>query len=337
MAASGINRWMATRSTRSLRRLAVAGAAILLGAGPAHAEDVALTFDDVPLFGRWTSTADAARTTSLLLAGLVRHHFPATGFVNEIQLDASDRKARTALLSQWIAAGMDLGNHSYSHLSLTGTPVQAYIADVAKGETVTRALLVQKGRTPRWYRHPYLETGPTREIRDRFEAWLASHGYRTAPVTMENSDWMFAPAYDDAITRGDAKEARRIQQAYLNFTAQIVPWYRQAALDILGRRPAFVFLLHASRLNAASIDGLAAILKAQDLHAVSLDRAMADPAYRIADGYTGPEGEGWLERWSRTLHKDMPWGTLPKAPADIAAASARVAATPLKPPGPGRR
>src|SRR5581483_10009767 len=100
--------------------------------------------------------------------------------------------------------------------------------------------------------------------------------------------------------------ARRVQAIYLDYTARVVAWYRQAALQLLGRRPALVFLLHASRLNADSLDQLVAILRANRLRAVSLDQAMEDPAYSIPDPYAGPDGNEWLTRWAMTLHKDLP-------------------------------
>jgi peptidoglycan/xylan/chitin deacetylase (PgdA/CDA1 family) len=168
---------------------------------PARAEEVALTFDDLPALSLSPTLGYARITTDRLLAGLRRDHIPATGFVNEGKLEGTDRMGRINLLDAWLDAGMDLGNHTYSHVSLTHTPVDAYIADTLKGESVTRALLARRGREPRWFRHPYLETGPTIEARQAFEAWLAQHGYRVAPVSMENADWMFALAYDDAVMR----------------------------------------------------------------------------------------------------------------------------------------
>ncbi len=307
---------------------AVALALLTAGAGAARAEDVALTFDDLPQISLSHATAYAEVTTRELLAGLKRHRLPAIGFVNESKLEGPDKPRRIALLTAWLDAGMDLGNHSYSHGSLSTTPVADYIADVARGETVTRALLAAHGRSPHWYRPPYLETGPTAEVRQTFEAWLAAHGYRTAPVTMENSDWMFALVYDNAVLHHDKAQAARVQASYLAFTAAIVPWYRQAGLELLGRRPAFVFLLHASRLNADSIEQLAAILTANDLHAVTLDRAMTDPAYSLVDTYAGPDGLEWLTRWSLVLNKELPWATLPPEPPGMEAEDARLDAMP---------
>ena len=303
---------------RSRPTLLLASLALFL-ASTASAEDVALTFDDLPALSFTQSFAYADTTTIELLDGLKRHALPAIGFVNEDKLEGNDKPLRIALLAHWLDAGMDLGNHGYAHLSLNNTPLDVYIADVARGGTETGALLAARGRTLHWFRYPYLETGLTAETRSAFESWLSAHNYRVAPVTMENADWMFAVPYDNAILRNDAVNAARIRESYLAYTAKIVPWYRAAALQLLGRRPAFVLLLHATRLNADSIDTLAAILKKNDLNPVTLDRAMEDPAYLVADTYVGPDGNEWLSRWSLTLKKDLPWESLPAQPADIAA------------------
>jgi len=305
---------------RALAALLLAAAAVV----PAGAEPVALTFDDLPVFGVKRPVAEQAAITKKLLAGLVRHHLPATGFVNEINLEGPDRPARVALLTAWLDAGMDLGNHGYSHLSLTTTPVADYIEDTAKGDAVTKALLAARGRQERWFRYPFLETGPTLAVRRTFEDWLASAHYRVAPVTLENADYEFADPYDAALIAGDRKRARAIRREYIAYSAAAVAWYRSAALALFGRRPALVWLLHASKLNADSIAALARIIRHAKLAPVTLDTAMADPAYRTPEDYAGPDGNEWLERWSLTLHRELPWGSMPKVPGEIEVASARL-------------
>ena len=212
----------------------VASLSLLLTAiaAPARAEQVALTFDDLPALSLTPSLSYWQATTAKLLAGLSRHHLPATGFVTESKLEGDDYQQRVELLGAWLAAGMGLGNHGYSHESLTTTPVDAYIEDVGRGEAATRALMARKGRREEWFRYPYLETGRTLESRQTFEAWLRAHDYRVAPVTMENSDWMFALVYDDAVLRKDSPEMARVQQSYLDYTAKVLPWYRFAALEL---------------------------------------------------------------------------------------------------------
>jgi len=307
--------------------LLLAAVLLLTAVAPAAAEDVAITFDDLPTMALSPTTDYAAVTTKALLAGLKRHRIPAIGFVNELKLEARDKPQRIALLKQWLDAGMDLGNHTYSHPHFT-TDVAAEIVEVEKGEVETRKLLAARGREPHWFRHPYLETGATAEARRGLETWLGARGYRVAPVSLENSDWMFAGPYDEAVLKGDAAEAARIKAAYLAFTAKVVPWYRSTALSVLGRRPALVFLLHATRLNADSLDGLARILADNDLKPVSLERAMDDGVYEMPDDPVADNGQPWVARWALALKKDMPWSTLPRPPEDIAAADARLNAGP---------
>jgi hypothetical protein len=164
----------------------------------------------------------------------------------------------------------------------------------------------------------------TLEVQQGFEAWLKAHGYRVAPVTLENSDWMFAYPYDEAVLKGDRAGAERIRLEYVDYTAKCVVWYREAAFELLGRRPALVFLLHGSRLNADSIDDLADILHRNGLKAVSLERAMRDKAYALREDQPDTAGDEWLTRWAEQLHKDLPWGAFPQPPADIAAAEKRL-------------
>ena len=300
------------------KMLAVSLAAVLATANaPVPRRMVALTFDDLPVFGAFRTAADGATVTDRLLEGFKRHRWQVTGFVNELQLEAPDKPQRIALLERWLDAGMDLGNHTFSHVSLNTTPADAYIAEIARDETVTARLLADRGRREHLFRYPYLEAGQTRASHDQVVGWLTGHGYTIVPVTMENSDWQFSAPYDDAVARGDVQGAGRIRERYLAFTRAIVAWYEKAGTALFDRQPRFVFLLHASRLNAASIDVLAVILKQARLRVVPLAVAMKDPAYRTNDDYVGPDGNEWLERWSRTLHRDLPFESIPKVPADI--------------------
>jgi peptidoglycan/xylan/chitin deacetylase (PgdA/CDA1 family) len=302
--------------------------AVFAFASDARAEGVALTFDDLPTLALTADAPYARKTTTALLAGLRRHGAPATGFVIGERLEGDGGSEGTRLVKAWRDAGMELGNHTYSHTSLNRTPVADYIAEVEHTDRILRALPAARGVPPRWFRHPFLETGETLEARTTFESWLAAHGYRVAPVTLENSDFVFALPYDDAVLRNDTVAATRIRRAYLDHTAKVIAWYRAAAFQLLGRRPPLVFLLHATRLNADALKDLAVILQRNNLHPISLDRAMKDTAYKIADAYAGPDGDEWLSRWARTLHKDLPWESFPEPPADIIAENERLDTSP---------
>lgn len=312
------------RRLAALPFLTVLALGVSLGAHPARAEGVALTYDDLPELALTDSVPYSRITTTRLLAGLHRHRIRAMGFVVGDKLDGGDRKTRLAMLEAWLQAGQALGNHTYDHDSLNETPIDDYLASVARDDALLRQLLARRRRAPQWFRHPYLETGATVKTRHALDSWLHTHHYRVAPVTLENSDWMFALPYDEAVLAGHDAEARRIRRAYVAYTDQCVGWYRKAARQLLGRRPALVFLLHSSRINADSVDDVAAVLHRHHLRPVSLARAMRDPAYAMPDGRPDKAGDEWLTRWSDRLHRPLPWDSFPEPPADIAAADKRL-------------
>ncbi len=294
--------------------------ALLLGA-PAEAKpgQVALTFDDLPGLTIFDDQAWTDYLNSKLLAGLRHHRFPATGFVNAGKLDDGVRERQVANLRRWLVAGMDLGNHTFSHESPNQIGAEGYVADIARGEPVLRQLLARHGRKLRWFRHPYLETGSPEPVRARIDSWLADHGYTVAPVTIDADDWEFAEPYEAALSHHDDRRVAEIREQYLAYTERTIGWYQRASEAVFGRQIAFVMLLHDTRLNADCLDDLAAILARRNLKVVSLGRAMRDPAYRTPDHYAGHDGIDWMERWSRTLNKPLPWPEWRDPPANIVA------------------
>jgi peptidoglycan/xylan/chitin deacetylase (PgdA/CDA1 family) len=278
---------------------------------------VALTFDDLPALSLFNDQPYVNYLNDMLLRGLKRHHLPAIGFVNEGKLDAIDRAQQIANLEKWLNAGMGLGNHTFSHESPDALGAKGYIEDIARGEPVTRGLLARRHKPLNWFRHPYLETGFPAEVKREINDWLAGHGYRIAPVTIDADDWEFAEPYDDAIARHDEARRLRIKQQYLRYTERTVAWCQKASNALFGRQIAFVMLLHATRLNADSIDELSDILKRRKLKGVTLEEAMKDPAYRARDPYVGHDGIDWLERWSDELHRDLPWDSWQDPPKQI--------------------
>jgi len=270
-------------------------------AAPA-ARRIAFTFDDLPGVGFRPSLAAFERITEGLVPGLVRHGIPAIGFVNEQKLyvDGELDPERVALLRVWVDAGLELGNHSFSHPDLHTTPLEAFEADVLRGETVTRELLAAAGMAPRFFRHPFLHTGRSLEIRTAFEAFLAEHGYRVAPVTIDNQEWIFARAYDHALAREDGELAERISGEYVTYMDSVIAYYEAQSVALTGYEIPQVLLLHANQLNADALDPLVGAVRARGYEFVTLDEALTDPAYALPDEFVGSGGITWLHRWALT-------------------------------------
>ena len=281
----------------------LAGAFLALASPPSR--QVAVTFDDLP--GATASVAGDGvpaleAMTRRLLSAVREARVPAIGFVNEGKLapDGRREEGRVALLRLWLDAGFELGNHTYSHLDLNRTPLSDFENDVLRGEEVTRALLKKRGKSLRYFRHPFLHTGRDLPTKAGLEAFLKARGCRVAPVTHDNAEWIFARAYAAAAQRGDVAAASRIAQTYVPYMDAKFDYFERQSQALFGREIPQVLLLHANSLNADTFGALAAMMKRRGYSFVTLDRALEDPAYLSSDTYTGPAGITWLHRWALT-------------------------------------
>jgi len=143
---------------------------------------VVLIFDDLPALTILPDRAYVDYLNIVTIRGLKRHRFPATGFVNESELDELERDRQIANLTRRIDAKMELGNHIFSHESPNHLGAENYIADIVRGESVTNALLRRHHTRLRWFRHPYLETGFPASVKREIDVGsppmaIASPGY----------------------------------------------------------------------------------------------------------------------------------------------------------------
>jgi peptidoglycan/xylan/chitin deacetylase (PgdA/CDA1 family) len=269
-------------------------------------QEIAVTFDDLPLNGRDVGLASLQQMTDKLTTSIQSHQIPAVAFVNEKKLlTPGEIDARTALLAQWLQRGIELGNHTFSHPSFQTTPIEDFEDDVVRGENVTRILLAQRGMKLRYFRFPFLHTGPSLEIKREFEDFLARHHYTNAPVTIENSDWMFSALYTKAKLGGDQETADRIAVAYLTYTKKQFDFFEKFSVEVLGYEPPQVLLLHANWLNADHFDEVAGLLGKRGYRFITLEQALADKAYSLPDNYAGPMGVSWIERWAFSKGMEM--------------------------------
>ena len=219
-------------------RAAFAVLVVLLAspAGSQPRKTIALTFDDLPKAHGFDDIDGLRKTTDSILRVLKAHHAPAVAFVNEDKLYVGYHliPERVDELRKWVDAGVVLGNHTYSHIDINTVSLQQYENNVIKGEkTYTR--LMRGHSTEKWFRHPFTHTGPTAEIKNALNKFLATRGYRVAPFTIENSDYIFSAAYDKAQQAGDEAQAARIRDEYLTYSSTMVDWFESLSKDDFGR------------------------------------------------------------------------------------------------------
>src|SRR5215813_2592922 len=266
---------------------------------------VAVTIDDLPagMADRLPATTILEMTTKLLTT-LRDQKIPVVGFVNERKLYKSGEvDQRIQALRMWVDYGFELGNHTYSHMSLNKSTLKAWEDDVVQGESVTTLLLAEHKMKMRYFRHPYLDTGRDLLTRREAEAFLVGRGYRIAPVTLDAWDWAYAGVYEEAKKRGDTAAQNELAKSYLAYSDAVFAYSEQFSKQIMGYEPKQILLLHGNQLEADHIGELLDVFRKRGYRFVTLEEALSDQAYGLPDTYVGEDGTGWLDHWAITQGK----------------------------------
>lgn len=295
--------------------------AIVLGVssplfGQAAKRTIAITIDDLPVESTRRDLKNRQEITKKLLANIKKEKIPAIGFVNEYKLYDGDKRdeKQIDLLRMWLDAGLELGNHTFSHRSLHSIPLKEYEADLLKGETITKELLAAKGRQMRFFRHPYLQTGLTLEIKSEFDAFLKLHNYTIAPITFDDADYIFSRAYDNAFDKGDTKLMKQVGDAYVPYMEKRLEYWERQSMKTFGREISQTLLIHANFINSDYLGDLATMFKKRGYKLVSLEEALKDVAYQLPDKFTGGGGVSWLYRWTLDKGRENILPDEPKVP-----------------------
>jgi peptidoglycan/xylan/chitin deacetylase (PgdA/CDA1 family) len=327
---------------KQLLRILLTLSTLLLSHSAASAESkvqpidrrMTITIDDLPWVasddGHWEdqNANDARRIKKhhkQLIAAMKKNTVPVIGFVNEGKLYASGalQKNRVVMLNDWLKAGLELGNHTYGHLSLHEVGLPAYEQDILRGEDLLRPMMAQHGKSPQWFRHPYLRTGRTLEDKTALQNFLTEHGYRIAPVTVDNGEWVWAFAYRKTLAKGGDKETlARLRREYVPYMLDKVDFFERASIALLGYNLPQILLIHANELNAETYGDLTAAIQNRGYRFVSLEETMRDAAYKRPDTFQGRFGPSWIHRWALAEKKPKAFyegePTVPKWVLDLA-------------------
>jgi peptidoglycan-N-acetylglucosamine deacetylase len=260
---------------------------------------LAVTIDDLPWIGALRPGESRGVALQRMIDALVARDVPAMAFPN------CDRAGAGApLLRQWLDAGLDLGNHTAAHLDLNRAPLQQWLRDARTCHDMIRELT---GSDTIWFRYPFLHQGPDPERQQAVLGLLAELRSPIAHVTIDNSDWILAVAYGEAVTRRDSVRAAAIADAFVEHVLRATGHYQQVAHRKIGRDVRHVLLLHANLLVADNIGRLLDALAARGFRFISVAEAHRDSIYDLPDEYTGMAGLSWLYRMRPATPEEKAW------------------------------
>ncbi|MFT3744057.1 MAG: polysaccharide deacetylase family protein [Pyrinomonadaceae bacterium] len=258
------------------------------------------------------------RPCRLLIDALKRHKVPATGFLQGGMVSDGEKffPVRKEIARMWIDAGFEVGLGGFKHLKLYDTPVNEYIANIEKNETIAKQLIGDMGLPPRYFSYPYLNTGKTAADRETVEKWLASRGYTPVKYTIDNQEWMYSYAYDMAREDNDVNTMKEVRSAYLAYISKMFDLYESYSQEMFGRDIPQTMVLTSSRLVTDTADDFFAMLDKRSYSYVSVDKAQSDEAYKTTEDFTGNAGISWFERWA--MAKKLPLKQEPEVDANVA-------------------
>ena len=77
---------------------------------------------------------------------------------------------------------------------------------------------------------------------------MTVRGYRTAPHTIENSDFVFNVPYAKAFQDGDSALAKRLLKAYVGYTLAVTEFAEPISARVLGKEAAQALLILVNKL-----------------------------------------------------------------------------------------
>jgi peptidoglycan/xylan/chitin deacetylase (PgdA/CDA1 family) len=283
---------------------------------------VAVTIDDLPIAGpaRKLSFDQQKEIFDKLILKLSEQKIPIIGFVNGDQLMVGGKldERKVSFLKEWMSKGFDLGNHTYSHKSANKVSVEEYEKDILDDDNLLKPIIEDEGKQLKYFRHPFLNTGLSLETKQEIEKYLDEHGYEIAPVTIDNSEWLFAAAYEKAFSTDSTNQMRQVGKDYIAYMNSKFEWYEKKSEELFGKDIEHILLIHANRLNADYFNALCAMIKQRGCEFVTLEEVLKDKAYKSPDTFIKDCGISWIDRWALTAGKTKEFFIgEPRTPKDI--------------------
>ncbi|MGB2620706.1 MAG: polysaccharide deacetylase family protein [Candidatus Acidiferrum sp.] len=233
---------------------------------------LALTLDDPKL--KLDTGLQWPDANSRVLKALDSRSVRAALFVCGMRVDESDG---AKLLSSWDHAGHMICNHSYSHLNYCGpTSYPDFAVDFLKNEKVIAPYQNKK----LFFRYPFLKEGDTADKRDRFRALLKESGYRVGHVTIDTSDWYINERMTDRLAKQPKASIEPYRDYLIAHLLDRVAFYRNLAIDVVGRDIRHTLLLHFNTLNALVLPDVMAAFETAGWQWIDASLAYQDEVFQ---------------------------------------------------------
>lgn len=235
----------------------------------AQTKEIAITLDDLPFVGASMNTPGNIQRANerfhRLLQVFVDHQVPVTGFV----IAGAIAKDQWPWLEEFRAAGLSLGNHTYSHRNLDALSAQQYISDIDKADKILDPILT----SPKYFRYPYLAESRGMRKKQVLD-YLGEHQYQIAPVTIDSKDFKFNAQLLAVHWTKREQALPRFKERYLSYIWNQTLLAEKRAGDVPTKQ---ILLIHANLLNSYLLGDVIEMYKKNGYRFITLTEALQDP------------------------------------------------------------
>lgn len=290
----------------TLAGAARAGSALRSTAPAAAPIRVAVTIDDIPDHGDLVPGFTRADISQNIIKALKDNDIAgAYGFTNGTFID--DYPKEVDILKEWLAAGYPLGNHTYDHLDLTKVSAREFIRNIARqdrllGDLSAFSPLIAERRV---FRFPYLDEGNTLAKRNAVRAYLKKHGYQIAQVTTDYFDWAWTDAFTRCTRQHNSAQVDWLKKNIVISADRHLQGSHAISMRLFNRDIPQILLVHVGVFDAIMLDEIFKHWRSEGVKFISLNEALADPAYAINPNVVYDDGRDFLAQIAMSRKVDI--------------------------------
>ncbi|HMQ10528.1 MAG TPA: polysaccharide deacetylase family protein [Oligoflexia bacterium] len=249
------------------------GLVTIIVLSPVWAKQISLSFDDAPRGDGYYYTGK--ERSRALVKSLKKADVPQVIFYANPKHAVVKHNLKR--LKYYKKSGHLIGNHTWQHLSANQQTVDEFIKEVERADV----FLKKHNLLSPYFRFPYLRRGDTldkvREIREG----LISMGYEDGYVTIDNYDWYMEALFQKALKQKRDINMENMKKFYVEILMKSIRFYDALAVEILGRSPKHVLLLHENDLAALFIGDLVEQLRKESWEIIEPIKSYDDQDLKI--------------------------------------------------------
>lgn len=250
----------------------------LLSLGPwlwgstASAKKIALSFDDAPVPDSYFF--DSLTRTKTMIQELKALGVPEVGIFANACI-AKDRNLALKQIKLYADAGHAIGNHTCTHPRLDDVGFDFFVKDSLINENYLRPFM----RGQKYFRFPYLAEGTDPVLYEKMKAWLKSHNYLNAAVSIDTGDTTISTYMNTAKGRNQKFDMAAAEKFYVDHVANAADFYESQSQKYLGYSPKHVVLLHEIDTSVLFLPALVKELRQRGWEFIPVSEAYKDPLY----------------------------------------------------------